>query len=1310
MFPTCVPSPPRRKAPRTMGGTFSSRGTADDAETETSQPTTNGKVVELQAVVAATSAAGTVAIRDEVERGLVSMWNNSDGERSKRLAGAVVKCKPGCSPAWYFVPTSRPVVAHGLRVAVNPAFERCIVVSPQDLEDRVECIFLGVLADPSSRPQHGIDSAAIRHTWRGAREPIQVAVYGAFGGASGMDSVGAPTLELVHGELDSVFRVDLQGVLGELGIQALPWMTPGSPSRAELRLAAVQTARLAWVFLPTYLGFASTLEAVLLTLFMNQIDPMVICPGMVRAGALADFVAGFVSANAVDSDALVMGIHVLELERLKVAEGGSSADSPPPQSSVGNVTARLMGGPDQSPLLLQAAKSVAAHQAAHPGVATGGRGLFVNAGHGLAVALTAQHNARASRSLSVEAPGVYPTAITSSPIRDATQEADSTACLGDSREAAPLNEAAPSGISQQPTSSLNQSSVFSINSSSDLLRHAPASYHGEAASGHQARTQSSTSAQAQIQLIHERRRLRALELQAEDEELQLLNQQQERAGPHSSHSALLAAQEQDILALRAELELARQPIDDAEILRRAHHLQAQLVGWPSQLGGASQLATLPHHHHSNPAPSIPPGFPPGFPHHPGSSLPPPAPLPSDVAPSPLGAGAGILRPPTPGIAVAACHTSLPSSLAPLPTRQPLQPSGLPPPPFASFLPQRLGVSGTAVDPRQALSALAAAAARAGSTGGDLGLVTFLAHLNGHRDLAIDQRPVGSLRCAVLASDDLDALVQEMTDVIAMGPSIAGGSQQSLAAFITMLGHQPLDWDAAYIKLDNCLAAVQQQRAFRTSRNIQLGSSPPPPQGPQYGGGPAASGGTAGDGHAAGILGHAVTVFHTDAASADRSTPSATMVQPLATSAVVMAEATAVSRGNTLGEVNRQVATYGQRAFAFLFGMGKVHGGRVSGGLPARLVESNASLPLHARGLILDVVGVGFDVGLKAATITELAGYIHVMDWETGVTDGLGGLLVYPRVEASILVLGGDPATSEFTTTQRGRSGGASGSISDPSHVKQAARHLEYIMVQLHHHGGRAELGPSGSFGISAYVDRCVATLDLPRALHLFGTLMMKLHRAMDVARRVFNPAFRPGDPTLDILGVVREVEAKALPVHEARQLSDESVDARLTQLGVNATAMQRTASAAVTAAITPAVDKAIKASRWGPPIIQGGPPPAGSITPGNPAAGAAAPAADPTAWLDTRIDWLTPVRALELAIVGTPSAGACPWYSLFSDCRKARADKCLECPGGILATQAMVDAVKLVTLGSVQAKITGAPRVPNPNPGTGKSHKRKGGP
>ena len=96
-------------------------------------------------------------------------------------------------------------------------------------------------------------------------------------------------------------------------------------------------------------------------------------------------------------------------------------------------------------------------------------------------------------------------------------------------------------------------------------------------------------------------------------------------------------------------------------------------------------------------------------------------------------------------------------------------------------------------------------------------------------------------------------------------------------------------------------------------------------------------GGGGDGHAAGILGHAVAVFHTDSASANRSTPSASMVQPLAISSVVMTEASAVSLGHTLGEVNRQITTYGQRAFAFLFGMGKVHGGRVSGGLPARLV-------------------------------------------------------------------------------------------------------------------------------------------------------------------------------------------------------------------------------------------------------------------------------------------------------------------------------------------------------------------------------------
>ena len=71
MFPTCVPSPRERKAPRTMGGTFSSRGAGDDAGTESSQPTTNGTVVELQAAVAATSASGAMALRDEIERGVL---------------------------------------------------------------------------------------------------------------------------------------------------------------------------------------------------------------------------------------------------------------------------------------------------------------------------------------------------------------------------------------------------------------------------------------------------------------------------------------------------------------------------------------------------------------------------------------------------------------------------------------------------------------------------------------------------------------------------------------------------------------------------------------------------------------------------------------------------------------------------------------------------------------------------------------------------------------------------------------------------------------------------------------------------------------------------------------------------------------------------------------------------------------------------------------------------------------------------------------------------------------------------------------
>ena len=1271
-----------------MGGTFSSRGAGDDAGTESSQPTTNGTVVELQAAVAATSASGAMALRDEIERGVLSMWSNSDGDRSKRLAGAVVKCKPGFSPAWYFVPTSRPVVAHGLRVAVNPAFERCIVLSQQDLEERVECLFLGVLADPATRPPHGLDPAAVRHTWLGSTGPIQVAVYGTFGPASGQESVGAPMLELAHGELDSLFRPDLQAVLGELGFHSVPWIHPDSPSRADVRVGVVSAARLSWVALPlSQLGVQSVLEVTLHTLFKDCPDSlgMALKPGFVRVGVLSDFVAGFISAQAVDIHALVIGIHTAEVERIKAAEG-YGLDLPPP--SVGSVIARLMEQPGHALLLAQAAGSVAAHQAAHPEVALGRQGFFVNAGTGLAVALAAQQRARLSQSFTLVAPHAA-SSLRASPSASFLQPPASDVSsreppvsgtppyiTGTPHTAHQAEQRLPAGPVAPPVLHQAEQRLPAGPVAPPVLQRPPA-VHAEA-------HHSSIAARLRMDVIAERRRLRALELQQEEEELQALTSKIHDTLVPDGHLVQAATQAQTIAHLRAELEAARKPMNDAEVLVRAQQLQAHLAAWPTPVGGSQATGGTTHLPPAHPQPSLPRGFPPGFPHHAGSTHPLPS-TPFHASPPPPPAHSSYL----PG--------SAPPHHAPSPAagRRDL---------FAPFIPRSLITLG-ALDPRQILTALAAAAARAGATGGELGLVTFLANLNGHRDLALNQRPLGSTRCATLAAGDLEALLTEIVDMIALGPSVAGGSPTSLAALQNTMDMQPEDWDAAYLKLDECLAAVQQQRCFRTSRNIQLGSYHHSPPGyPPLGGAGGGAGGGGGDGHAAGILGHAVAVFHTDSALANRSTPSATMVQPLATSAVVMAEASAISVGHTLGEVHRQITTYGQRAFAFLFGMGKVHGGRVSGGLPARLVESNASLPLHARSLIIGVVGVGFDVGQMALVIDSLAGYIHVMDWETGVTDGTGGLLHYPRLEVCVQVLGGDPSTAEFATTQRGRSGGAAGSVSDPSHIKQAARHLEHIMVQLHHYGGGAAVNSLGNFGIAAYVERCVSMLDLPRALHLFGTLMMKLHRAADLARCIFNPALKPGDPTLDIVGTVRDLEARALPVHEARQLSDESVDARLTHLGVNAAAMQRTASAAVTAAVSPAVDKALKASRWGPPILHTPPPPPAALS-STPLGGGV----DPNAWLDQRMDWLAPVRALEEALVGTASAGACPWYSLFSDCRKAKADKCLACPGGVLATQAMVDKVKLVTVGPVHAKITGVPSVPNPTPGTGKENKRKRG-
>jgi hypothetical protein len=361
-------------------------------------------------------------------------------------------------------------------------------------------------------------------------------------------------------------------------------------------------------------------------------------------------------------------------------------------------------------------------------------------------------------------------------------------------------------------------------------------------------------------------------------------------------------------------------------------------------------------------------------------------------------------------------------------------------------------------------------------------------------------------------------------------------------------------------------------------------------------------------------------------------------------------------------------------------------------LPARLVASNPNLLIVARLLVVGVVGVGFDVGDHMALIDRLSEYILWSEWEVAVTHGPKGsnTMIYPRVDALIEVLGGNPSTEQFPSTRGGRAAGSLGDVRNSDHVKLAATNLEAIMVQLFHVGGRSRLNGAGNFGIAALIVAAVARLGLDRAKDIFGTLLTHLHRAVHVARTQMDGALALGHSPLDIIEVVTLIQTQALASAGLRQQSDESVDDRLAFLGVSPELIQQTAAAAAKAAAATAakvaVDAAVKSSRWGPPGPDG--------------AGGGA------------INWLDPVTLFEAAQLADPAiAKACPWWCLYTDCKQARENKCVRCKDGVLCPQAVVDKVKAASSGPVVAKIVGLPSGPNPSPGDGsmstKGKKRK---
>ena len=364
-------------------------------------------------------------------------------------------------------------------------------------------------------------------------------------------------------------------------------------------------------------------------------------------------------------------------------------------------------------------------------------------------------------------------------------------------------------------------------------------------------------------------------------------------------------------------------------------------------------------------------------------------------------------------------------------------------------------------------------------------------------------------------------------------------------------------------------------------------------------------------------------------------------------------------------------------------------------MPARLVESNAGLIAHARSLVVAVVGIGADEGERKEEITLVAHACVACDWELGTHQRGGAIfIIYPRLLAAIRVLGGEPATQEFPATVGGRAGGSPGDPLVGAHVKQAARHLEAILVALFHVGGRAAVLPVASgelrgFGIESLVGDGIANLSLDRATYLFGTVLSRLHRAMHRVRTDFDPTLVPGVCPLDILSVVQHIRSEALSVAIRRQATDESVSERLTQLGWDPASLAKAQSSALEAALEGAkkavgsaaqvaVDKAVKASRWGPP----GGPPLGSQGGGGGGGRTLPPGA---------VDWLGPVRAFESA-----SAPGCPWWCLFGDCKMARTEGCARCLSGVMCDQSLVNDIKATFKGTpVAEKIVGRPAAAN---------------
>ena len=581
------------------------------------------------------------------------------------------------------------------------------------------------------------------------------------------------------------------------------------------------------------------------------------------------------------------------------------------------------------------------------------------------------------------------------------------------------------------------------------------------------------------------------------------------------------------------------------------------------------------------------------------------------------------------------------------------------------------------------------------------LVTFLAHLNGDRAISLATRPVGSRQLALLASGDVEVLLQEVLEVVDAGPAFAGVALERLDELRLLLHVPPPTWPEAYVKMDMCLAALQQQRAFRVRRGVTL----TPPGAPAPGVCNLAGGS---DSHAAAMQGHMTAVTSTMAILDRRAAPSVTMVQPLAATDVVAAEAVAPYAGGLLEEVNRQVAAYGQRAWSFQFGNGKAWGGKLAAaGLPTRIVASNTGLALHTRALIVGMVGEGFDVGPGTLLIDDLASYIHTMEWEVGIVEGPVGsnTLLYPRLDSLIQGLGGNPSTERFPTTRGGRAAGTLGVTDNMDHLKLAAANFEEILIKLYHHGGRAQLDALGSFGIATLVTTAVAKLGAVRAKDIFGTLLVHFHRAVHTARtelseQPFIPGF--GTSPLDILAVVNLISAQALTAATARQQSDESVDDRLKQLGFSTAAVQqvaaeaakKAAASASVAAVNAAVLAAAKATKWGPP---------GTIAP---LAGV-----DPASLQAGAVDWVAPVRAFEAAQLTDPTIDkACPWWFLYADCKQSRENKCRRCKDGVLCPQKLVDDIKAASKGAVVSKIVGVPATPNPAPGDGAASKRKGHP